>query len=259
MYLCTKIVPKMNSDHNRYKFIVKNSINSTNSCAKELILSRKCKDRTVIVAETQTEGRGQHANVWESESGKNLTFSLVYFPESIPASCQFYLSRAIALGVADYLSGKIDEVSIKWPNDIYVGNNKIAGILIENTIMGSYISSTICGIGININQEVFYSEAPNPVSLIQITGTEYKLNSELEILIRAIENRYQQLDVGDFKKLESDYMDFLYRKIGYHSFSEEGIVFKAKIAEITDIGQMVLEKENGERKAYSFKEVSYVL
>ncbi len=249
----------MNSNYSRYKFIVKNSINSTNSYAKTLILSKKCDDRTVIVAETQTKGRGQHTNIWESEAGKNLTFSIVFFPECITASDQFYLSRAIALGVSDYLVCSVGEVSIKWPNDIYVGDKKIAGILIENTIVGPYIAYTICGIGININQEVFYSDAPNPISLKQITGIEYKLNEELEKLTRSIEKRYQQLEKGDFNRLDSDYMNYLYRKTGFHLFSEEGQFFKARIAEITDIGQMVLEKENGERKTYCFKEVSYVI
>lgn len=249
----------MNYKNNSYHIILKNSINSTNSYAKELILSNKCEDRTVIVADNQTEGRGQQTNVWESEKGKNLTLSLVYFPDELEAGKQFYLSRAIALGISDYLKEQNCDVCIKWPNDIYVGDKKIAGILIENTIMGPFISSTICGIGININQEVFLSDAPNPVSLKQITGRDYDLKKELECLVQAIEKRYQQLESEELIKLNADYMNFLYRKTGYHTFMEEGELFKARIAEITEIGQMVLEKENGEIKSYNFKEVSYVL
>jgi len=249
----------MNFYRNTYNFIVKNSLDSTNTYAKELIASKNCEDRTVIVAESQTKGRGQHTNVWESEDGMNLTFSIVYFPEDIAASQQFYLSRAIALGVADYLCKKVDDVSIKWPNDIYVGEKKIAGILIENTVMGPYISSTICGIGININQEVFCSDAPNPISLKQITARGYDLNTELELLVGAIEKRYCFLGKGDLKSLDMDYNNLLFRKSGYHLYNEGEMLFKAKIVEITAFGQMVLEKEDGSKKTFSFKEVGFVL
>lgn len=259
MYICTKTVPKMNSYPNTYKFIVKNSLESTNTYAKELISRKDCEDRTVIVAESQTKGRGQHTNMWESEDGKNLTFSIVYFPKELEASLQFYFSRAIALGVADYLSEKLENVSIKWPNDIYVGEKKIAGILIENTVMGPYISSTICGIGININQEVFYSDAPNPISLKQITEKEYDLKVELDSLVGAIEKRYCLLENNELEKLNKDYNDYLFRKSGFHLYREGDMLFKAKIVEITAFGQMVLEKEDGSKKAFSFKEVGFEL
>lgn len=249
----------MDTKSRTYRFIVKNSLESTNSYAKEILSSGEGIDRTVIVAESQTKGRGQHTNKWESEDGKNLTFSILYIPEDIPAFQQFYLSRAIALGVADYLSEKLSNVSIKWPNDIYVNEKKIAGILIENTIMGANISSAICGIGININQEKFISDAPNPVSLKQITGEEYSLEDELIALIKSIEKRYSLLENYELEQLDKDYNNKLFRKTGYFQFTEEGEIFKARIHSITELGQMVLEKENGEKKTYNFKEVGYII
>lgn len=259
MYLCTKIVPKMDSQSRTYSFIVENSLESTNTYAKELLSAKDCVDRTVIVAESQTKGRGQHTNKWESQDGKNLTFSIVFFPEDLQAYHQFYLSRAIALGLTDYLSTHVNNVSIKWPNDIYVGNKKIAGILIENTVMGANIRYSICGIGININQEEFISDAPNPISLKQLTAKEYSLDDELVAIIESIEKRYSQLENYDLELLDMNYASVLYRKSGYHLFNEEGEVFRARIHSITDIGQMVLEKENGQQNTYNFKEVSYII
>ncbi len=259
MYICIKIMSKMDLRSGEYTVVVKNTLESTNSFAKALLTQDKNIDRTVIFAKKQTKGRGQDTNKWESADGKNLTFSIMYFPKGMFVSQQFYISRAIALGVADYLSGKVNNVSIKWPNDIYVGENKIAGILIENTVKGANISSVICGVGININQEKFISDAPNPVSLKQLTGEEYSLEDELTVLLQCIENRYALLENYELDLLDKDYNYMLFKKLGYHMFNEKGVIFKARIHSITEIGQMVLEKEDGNKKTYNFKEVSYVI
>ena len=182
---------------------------SSNNYAANLLLTKRLTEGIVLVADSQIDGMGQASNKWESEPGKNLTFSIVLFPEFLEISRQFELSKAISLGVSDYLTELIDNVSIKWPNDIYIGNCKVAGILIENSVRLRTISTCIVGIGLNINQQLFLSDAPNPCSLFQITGKEYDLKESLSDLCLKIDSRYQQLRTGEFRKIDEDYSDSL--------------------------------------------------
>ena len=140
---------------------------STNTCAAEMP-SNQLTDRMVILTWRQTQGRGQVGNSWESAPDSNISMTVVLKPERLEASRQFAVSMVIALGCFDFVSRYTDNVSVKWPNDIYVGNKKIAGILIEHKITGMYIGNSICGVGLNVNQEHFLSDAPNPVSLFQL-------------------------------------------------------------------------------------------
>ena len=130
-------------------------------------------DETVAIADFQTSGRGQIGNVWESEAGQNLTFSLLYKPQHLPANQPFRIAQIAALSVKKTLDKYVSGITVKWPNDIYRRNLKICGMLIENTLSGGFITHSIIGIGLNINQTVFRSDAPNPVSLSQITGEKY--------------------------------------------------------------------------------------
>ena len=141
---------------------------STNSLLRELVIKESLAEGSVVVADFQTAGRGQIGNTWESEAGKNLMFSLVLYPTCIPANRQFLISQIAALSVKETLDSYTDHVTVKWPNDIYWKEKKICGMLIENDLMGRNINQSIAGIGININQEIFHSSAPNPVSLLQI-------------------------------------------------------------------------------------------
>jgi biotin-[acetyl-CoA-carboxylase] ligase BirA-like protein len=163
-----------------------------------------------FVTDNQTQGRGQGNNSWESAPGKNLTFSMILYPVSIEVSAQFVLSKAISLAVYDFISQFVSDVSVKYPNDVYVGNRKITGILIENFIKGAYLEKSIAGIGVNINQERFESNAPNPVSLRQMTGNTYQLNDCLENLCACIAHRYKMI-TGNADQLHSDYEQHLYR------------------------------------------------
>ena len=234
-----------------------NEINSTNSFAVDLIKS-ECPDAgTVVLALNQTKGRGQQTNTWESEGGKNLTISIIFRPEFLPIHLQFNISMLISLGVYDYLNQHTSNVSIKWPNDIYVGNKKIAGILIEHSIMGSVLSHSICGIGLNVNQSKFLSDAPNPISLINCTGEEYDLNEELTKLLACIEKRYFQLEDGYLENLESDYLNSLYWRYEKHQFSDENGIFEGVIVGISELGQLRIEVDGVER-IYNFKEVSFI-
>lgn len=140
----------------------------------------------VVVADYQTAGKGQGNNSWESERGKNLLFSVLYHPQRIPANRQFHISMAVSLAIADALGEHIGDVSIKWPNDIYWRNAKICGILIENRLLGQTIRDSIIGVGVNVNQRQFHSNAPNPVSLWQIHGHE----TDLELLLQSILDKF---------------------------------------------------------------------
>ena len=213
---------------------------------------------TVVVCDNQTQGRGQTGNLWESEAGANLTFSIILYPVTIKASEQFVLSKAIALAVYDFLSEYVPDVSVKWPNDVYVGNRKITGILIENFIGGEYLTKTIAGIGININQKHFVSDAPNPVSLQQLTGKLYPLDSCLQSLLAHITNRYQMITCNK-EKIDSDYLQHLYLRGKLSRFKTNGVSFDATITGVNRYGMIEMTTVNGEHKTFGFKEVKIVV
>ncbi|WP_372644527.1 biotin--[acetyl-CoA-carboxylase] ligase [Ancylomarina sp.] len=233
-------------------------LDSTNLHALQLIKDTNPSGGTVVMALNQTEGRGQQTNAWESESGKNLTISLILRPDFIKAQDQFQISMIISLGVKDYLSTYSENVSVKWPNDIYVGDKKIAGILIEHSIMGAYLSHSVCGIGLNINQEQFFSDAPNPISLHILTKETYDLEKELVKLLASIENRYFQLINGNGNELEEDYLKAMYWMKEEHTFEDEGGLFKGRIVGISEFGQLQIQDEEQQVRTYNFKEVSFI-
>ena len=210
------------------------------------------------MALNQTEGRGQQTNAWESESGKNLTISLILRPDFILAQDQFQISMLISLGVSDYLKAYTEKVSIKWPNDIYVGDKKIAGILIEQSIMGAHLSHSVCGIGVNVNQGEFTSNAPNPISLNMLTKNNYQLEDELVKLLAAIEKRYFQTMNEGGKKLEVDYLKSMYWMNEEHTFEDEDGEFKGKIVGISEFGQLQVEDEDKDIRTFNFKEISFL-
>jgi len=155
------------------EIIFLSNVVSTNTTAADYIRSGMTREGMVIRAGYQSAGKGQLGNSWESEDGKNLLFSIILFPNMLAATEQFLLCEFISLGIHDYLNTIISGCKIKWPNDIYAGDDKIAGILIENSLAGNAITSSVAGIGLNINQEVFSEQIPNPVSLKMITGINY--------------------------------------------------------------------------------------
>ena len=171
---------------------------------------------TVIYTPSQTAGRGQKGNSWESEDGKNLTFSMLLKCPPVKARDQFYLSEVAALAVVDALTAQAgDGFTVKWPNDVYWQDKKICGMLLENSLDGSDIAHCIVGIGINVNQQVFRSDAPNPVSLINITGREHDLDALLRQVCSRIEQVVKTLDDEAARKaLHQQYMATLYRNDG---------------------------------------------
>jgi len=235
-----------------------NQLDSTNSYALQLLKDTNPSGGTVVMALNQTEGRGQQTNAWESESGKNLTISLILRPDFILAQDQFQISMLISLGVSDYLKAYTENVSIKWPNDIYVGDKKIAGILIEQSIMGAHLSHSVCGIGVNVNQGEFTSNAPNPVSLNMLTKKNYQLEDELVKLLAAFEKRYFQAMNEGGTKLEADYLKSLYWMNEEHTFEDEDGEFTGKIVGISEFGQLQVEDEDKDIRTFNFKEISFL-
>jgi BirA family biotin operon repressor/biotin-[acetyl-CoA-carboxylase] ligase len=222
-----------------------------------------------VVTEYQTAGRGCGSNTWESERGKNLTFSVLLHPTEIPADCQFRISEAVSVAICETLercfcplspkdsspdSGE-QKVTIKWPNDIYVGDKKICGILIENQLRGRLISDSIVGIGLNVNQTVFRSDAPNPVSIAQLTGHE----EDREALLQAFHQRLSVTMEMEPEALMEAYRSRLYRREGFYKFSDCRGEFEAKVMNVLDDGRLVLLDTEGTARMYAFKEVRFLI
>jgi BirA family biotin operon repressor/biotin-[acetyl-CoA-carboxylase] ligase len=242
------------------EFLVYPELKSTNTELKKLLSDKKLSEYSVVITHHQTAGRGQVGNAWESELNRNLTFSLLLRPTFLEPHLQFYISKLVSLAIIDTINevAKV-KACIKWPNDIYVGDSKVCGILIENSILGSQLDYCIAGIGLNVNQEVFISDAPNPASLTQLTGNNYKIESLLEQLLENIEQRYHQLEINRLDLINQDYLNSLYRKDGIYSFKDKQGQFDASIEHINEMGLITLLDTEGKKREYAFKEVSFVV
>jgi BirA family biotin operon repressor/biotin-[acetyl-CoA-carboxylase] ligase len=177
----------------------------------------------------------------------------------LPIAQQFYLSKAISLAIADFIALFTDNVSIKWPNDIYVGNGKIAGVLIENSIEGEIIKRSIIGIGININQEKFSGNVPNPLSLKQLTNNEYDLDEMLDLLSSLIANRYLLIKSNEFGMIDENYHQVLYRIHQVSNYIADGELFRGTITGVEPNGALIIQDENKIIHKFLHKEVEYVL
>jgi BirA family transcriptional regulator, biotin operon repressor / biotin---[acetyl-CoA-carboxylase] ligase len=226
-------------------------LTSTNSHIAKMITVRNLTEGTIVYAGFQSAGKGQAGNKWESEEGKNLILSILLYPSTIHPSEQFFISMTISLGLCDYLKRHIADCKIKWPNDIYIKHDKIAGILIENSLMGEKIRYSIAGIGLNINQVDFLSDAPNPVSLKKLTGIDYNLEDELGDLSADLDKRYQQLIKREFIKIKKDYLSHLYRFNEWSDFSDTSGIFKGRLIAVSDDGKAQIEVDNGKIREFS--------
>ena len=208
----------------------------------------------VVVADFQTAGKGCGSNSWESERGQNLTFSMLIHPEALEARAQFRITEVVSVALCNTLERYIyKEVDIKWPNDIYVGDQKICGILIENRLQGSVIKDFIIGIGLNVNQQVFLSDAPNPVSMWQLTGQETNREVLLEAFLQAFNEAWES------ETISKAYRQRQYRREGYHAFCDKDGRFEAKLRNVLNDGMLVLEDREGQRRNYAFKEIKYII
>lgn len=216
----------------------------------------------MIYADEQTKGRGQVGNHWESEYGKNLLTSIVLYPDFLMADQQFLITQVGALAVADFLTTYVGvrNVSVKWPNDIYVGDKKISGTLNEAMLMGKSIAYVVLGVGINLNQTAFTDYPSNPISAIQLTNKEFDVDKAALLFRQCLMLRYMQLVNGEADKIRRDYMDALYRKEGRYEYEDEsGHRFFAQIETVHPAGELELVTDGGEHKKYLFKQIKYVI
>jgi BirA family transcriptional regulator, biotin operon repressor / biotin---[acetyl-CoA-carboxylase] ligase len=233
-------------------------LTSTNSEAVRLLKESGLPEGAVISATYQSAGRGQKDNEWESEPNKNLLISIILFPVNIGPDLQFLISMTISLGICDFLKRYIPVCSIKWPNDIYVNNDKIAGVLIENSIMGSSVEYSIAGIGLNINQEKFTGDAPNPVSLKNITGIDYNIQTCMKQLTFDLDKRYKLLLSEEWSQIRTDYTSKLYRLGEWHEYNDRDGIFTGRIESVANDGTLTISRRNGSIKSYVFKEVNFI-
>lgn len=248
-----------NSTVEKPRIIRVEETHSTNSLLREWLEQEALPTGSVIVADFQTAGRGQVGNVWESEKGKNLTFSLVLYPQELPVNQQFLISQIAALSVKETLDAYTEGISIKWPNDIYWKDKKICGMLIENDLAGHNLLCSIIGIGINVNQTTFRGDAPNPVSLCQILKQEV----DREVVLRQFMSRFeaynQALLAGEKALIHARYIEALYRREGYHPYTDAKGAFSARIYGIEPTGHLLLQSTDGAIRRYAFKEVVYLM
>ncbi|MFO7613518.1 MAG: biotin--[acetyl-CoA-carboxylase] ligase [Bacteroidales bacterium] len=219
-------------------------VDSTNRFMIDWLTGEKVDEGTVVITDYQTAGRGVDGSLWESEQNRNLTFSFVLYPHFLAIDAQFYLNKVIALGLYDIVNELIavdPPVRIKWPNDIYAGDRKIAGILIQNGVKGSQFEYSVIGIGLNVNQEKFHGDSANPVSLKMITGRDFSLEEMLDLTILKLENRLIQLREGKKTEIDRDYLDVLYRFNQMASYLYKDKLIQARIIGLNRYGQLQLE------------------
>lgn len=221
---------------------------------------KEVKTPALVWSVSQTSGKGQKGNSWESEPGRNITASLIFRPEEFPAFRQFHISETVALAVTDFLDEYGIGAKIKWPNDIYVGDKKICGILVEHVVLGKNIARTIAGMGINMNQTDFTSDAPNPVSLKMLTGETYDIETGVEKLAKILEHRLTRLKTPE--ELHSDFLLKLWRNDGQNYRFRDKLKNEEIIANIKDVGKdgvLTLMTIEGDKRQYAFKEVEFIL
>lgn len=245
-------------ERNEWNVIKLQETASTNTYLDKLDVDCQQPEKSVVVTHTQSAGRGQRGNSWEAAPGQNLTFSFLLRPAGVVPQRQFIISQAVSLAVIDVLSRYADGFTIKWPNDIYWRDYKIGGILIEHSLTGMTISRTIVGIGLNINQEKFLSDAPNPISLFQITETQYELDAFLTRILEATALRYEQMYNAP-QQVQADYDAVLYRRDGYYAYRDNEGVFEARIDRVQPDGYLVLVDTANRQRSYAFKEVAFII
>jgi BirA family biotin operon repressor/biotin-[acetyl-CoA-carboxylase] ligase len=216
-----------------------------------------------IYADIQNAGRGQRGNTWLSEPYANLLFSALWKPANLPANKQFSLSEAVALSIVEALASISVTATVKWPNDIYVDDRKICGILIENSLMGALLEHSIIGAGINLNQRSFPASLPNPVSVWQITATDTDIDAFIATLPDIMATKLQSIETEEGRTiLHRQYMRTLWRGDGAaHPFRDpaSGETFLATIIDVEPMGHLRLRTTVGTDRRYAFKEVEFVL
>jgi BirA family biotin operon repressor/biotin-[acetyl-CoA-carboxylase] ligase len=242
--------------HN-WPIISLHTIPSTNNYVNELLANNSGLCETVVTAQFQTNGRGQAGNYWESDDGKNLTLSLLLFPQYLIASSQFSLLQSVSLAITDFLKLHGISALIKWPNDIYVNSEKIAGILIENSVMGTTLYHSIVGIGLNVNQLKFSEMRVPATSLSKILNKQFETQSLLQQLLNCIWLRIEQLKTGQLAQIHNDYFKNLYLYGQWAVFSDNKCNFEGKITNVLTTGEIEITMRNSSKHLFLFKEIKF--
>ena len=235
------------------------SIDSTNIYLSNLLENNDLPNGYCIVANFQTAGRGQVGNVWESEKGQNLLFSILLKTEKIPLNEQFMLSKIVSIAIYNVLKNNGIETKIKYPNDIFYEDKKLAGILIENKIVGNKMKNSIVGIGLNVNQLEFVENKYTAISMRNITKIIYEKKIILQSLINQIVLLLNNFEINNKDWYETEYFKHLYRNSGYFSYEANNEVFEAKIISVSPNGKLKLLTNNNIEKDFCFKEVKFIL
>ena len=239
------------------RFIHLSETVSTNEFLRTVAGRERLASGSMALADFQTAGRGMSGNAWESEAGMNLTFSVLFNPVDVSDIRPFVISEMASLCVKYTLDKYLSDVTVKWPNDVYWDDKKIAGILIENVLFQGKISQSVIGIGLNINQTVFHSDAPNPVSMAQITGTPFDRMAVMDDFQQTFAAQSERINNGYFEAIHHDYLDGIYRKKGIHLYRDVDGIFEAVIHDIEPTGHLILERTDGRLSRYAFKEVAF--
>ena len=222
---------------------------------------------TLVITDRQTAGRGSGTNHWESQDGCNLTFSLCLHPMGLRANRMFALSEAMSLGVAIGLEQAVRDLAdstdaaftVKWPNDIYHQDGKICGMLIENDLSGRLVERSVIGVGINVRQTRFLSDAPNPTSLSLVAGRDFPRVEVLARVLSCFRNCLYWLEHGEYDILHEQYMSRVYRLREWHRYAGQGGTFEGMIRDIQPDGHLVLADRMGTERKYAFGEVKYII
>ena len=232
------------------------TVDSTNTY---LHAHRGDEDVVVVAARHQTAGRGQGGNRWEDAEGQNLLFSIQIRPVEVAIDHQFVLAMAEALALKRALDAYADGMELKWPNDIYHRDRKLSGTLIETAVSGGRLKRMILGTGINVNQRRFTSDAPNPVSLSQITGSDESIDHLLERILQAFDDYYRRVLEGDYAGISREYHEALYRHKGFYRYRDKDGEFDAELVGVAYDGRLSLRDSEGRQRSYAFKEVEFII
>ncbi len=228
----------------KFNLIKLDAIGSTNDWLKNKFQSGNCHDGDVVWTMSQTKGRGQHSNVWSSDSQKNITFSLFKRFSGLNSDDSFLINCAVTLAIIETLNNfKIPNLKIKWPNDILSANNKIGGVLIENFIKGKKLNASITGIGINVNQKSFIN-LPSASSMFLMTNRKYDINKVFEELLNTLDLFFDLLKKPDKVQLLSSFEKSMYKKGEWCQFKTNGSKFLGRIVGVSDHGLLIIEKKS---------------
>ncbi len=242
------------------KSICLKSVESTNSYATEMLRQISLLDGTLFYTFNQTNGRGQRANTWESEPHKNIALSVVLLPFFLNVNQQFLLTQITSLALADLMAEVIKEkhkVAIKWPNDIYINDKKVAGVLIENGIKNNQIQNSIIGVGLNVNQTQFSSTIV-ATSLQLLAGKGFDLNKLIQMFCEKLEGYYLQLKAKKFEYINQKYLSNLYQINEWKNYFFDNETQEGKIIGVSAEGKLKLELKNNTMRLFDLKEITFI-